>query len=140
MPLKTPEGILKLIVYVGIRREGRLLLVEYASAPNPDKSGWWIPAPEVEYGGDPLECATDELVALGFPDVEPCLMDVESFTMGGGNWHVIVHYVADVDADPAPGPNIRQWAWIDPGTMPEPEKFAHGKWEAALATTMLEFG
>ena len=48
----------------------------------------------------------------------------DHFTMGGGNWHVIVHYVLDVDADPAPGPQIRRWQWFDEGSLPEAASFA----------------
>jgi ADP-ribose pyrophosphatase YjhB (NUDIX family) len=140
MSLSTPQGVLKLITYVGIRWGGRLLLVDYASAPNPDKKGWWIPAPEVEYGGDPLERAAEELAILGYLDVEPRLMDVESFTMGDGNWHVIIHYVADVNSDPDPGADIQKWKWVDQASLPEPSQVAHGKWEVKLASRMLEFG
>jgi len=42
---ETKEGVIKPIVYVGIVQDGRLLLVDYKEAPNPEKKGWWIPRP-----------------------------------------------------------------------------------------------
>lgn len=139
MPLVTQDGVLKLIVYVGIRRNGRLLLVQYQQAPNPDKQGWWIPAPEVPYGEDPEEQAARAAAEFGFEGAKPRLMNVESFTMGGGNWHVMVHYVVDVDSDPKNTGMLREWAWFAADALPAPAAFAHGRWEVGLATDMLAF-
>ena len=141
MALETKEGLLKLIAYVGLRRGGRLLVVDYESPPNPDKTGWWIPAPELAYGEDPLERAEKVAAEFGYADASALrLMDVESFTMGEGNWHVIVHYVLDVAADPSPGPNVRRWQWLAVADSPGPEGFAHKRWEEGLASRMLAFG
>lgn len=137
MALQTPQGELKLIVYLGVRREGRLLLLDYELPPNPDKPGWWIPAPEVGYGGDPLERVTEAAAALGFAQARPRLFDVESFTMGGGNWHVLVHYLLDVQADASPGPDVRRWMWATADELPEAADFAHKRWELELARRLL---
>ena len=140
MAFETRDGLLKLIVYVGLRRDGRLLVVDYEVPPNPEKKGWWIPAPEVAYGEDPLERAGKVAREFGYEDASGLrLMEVESFTMGEGNWHVIVHYVIDVDRDPSPGPDIRRWQWLAPGASPGPEGFAHRRWEEGLAGRMLAF-
>ena len=141
MAFQTSEGLLKLIVYVGLRRDGKLLVVDYETPPNPDKQGWWIPAPELAYGEDPMERAEKVAAEFGYPDAAGLrLMDVESFTMGEGNWHVIVHYVLDVAADPTPGANVRRWQWLPAGGSPGPEGFAHRRWEEGLAQRMLAFG
>jgi len=141
MALETKEGLLKLIVYVGLRRDGRLLVVDYETPPNPDKPGWWIPAPELAYGEDPMERAEKVAAQFGYVDAAGLrLMDVESFTMGEGNWHFIVHYVLDVSSDPSPGPEVRRWQWLAAGASPGPEGFAHRRWEEGLARRMLEFG
>jgi hypothetical protein len=140
MAFQTREGQLKLITYVGIRRGGRLLVVDYETPPNPDKPGWWIPAPEVAWGEDPMERAARVAAGLGYPDAAGLrLMDVESFTMGEGNWHVIVHFVLDVAHDPTPGPDVRRWQWLAPDASPGPEGFAHKGWEERLARRMLAF-
>jgi hypothetical protein len=139
MPLTTANGALKLITYLGIRNRGQLLLIDYVVPPNPDKAGWWIPAPELGYGDDPYELAQAEAGRLGFSDVNPHLMDVESFTMGEGNWHFIVHFVLDVSGDPVPSDNIRRWKWAAPSDLPDASSFAHKRWESELAKRMLGF-
>ena len=52
---ETKEGVIKPIVYVGIIKDDKLLLVNYKKAPNPAKEGWWIPAPGLAFGEDPTE-------------------------------------------------------------------------------------
>lgn len=139
MSLATDEGTLKLIVYLGVRRRSRLLIVRYEVPPNPDKPGWWIPAPELAFGGDPGGLAAAEAARLGFANAAPRLMEVESFTIGEGNWHVLIQFVLDVDHDPVPGPNVREWRWCGAGELPADETFAHRRWEAELARRMLDF-
>lgn len=139
MSLATDEGTLKLIVYLGVRREGRLLLVEYEVPPNPDKPGWWIPAPELAFGGDPSELAAAEAARLGFAGATPRLIDVESFTLGEGHWHVLLHYLLDVATNPAPGPYIRRWQWCGSAELPDAASFAHRRWEAELAQRLIAF-
>ncbi|NRF68430.1 NUDIX hydrolase [Aquincola sp. S2] len=140
MAIETPQGLLKLISYVGVRRAGRLLIVRYDTPPNPDKPGWWIPAPEAAYGEDPLEVAARELSRLGYDDVMPRVVDVESFPVGERNWHVVVHCLAEVHADPQPGAGIAQWRWCSEAELPEAAEFAHKRWEQALARRLIRFG
>ena len=66
-------------------------------------------------------------------------MDVESFSIGPRNWHVIVHYVVDVDSDPVPDANIAKWSWCSAEQLPAASEFAHGNWEAGLARRMIGF-
>lgn len=139
MSLETDEGTLKLFVTLGLRRERRLLLVQYEVPPSADKPGWWIPAPELAWGRDPYEQALAESVRLGYAGDTPRLMDVESFMLGDGLWQVIVHYVMDVESDPAPGPNVREWRWFAAPELPEAASFAHRRWDAELARRMLAF-
>jgi len=139
MSLETDEGTLKLFVTLGARRHRRLLLVQYEVPPSADKPGWWIPAPELAWGRDPYEQALAEAVRLGFAGDTPRLMDVESFMLGDGLWQVIVHYVMDVESDPVPGPNVREWRWFAAHELPEAASFAHRRWDAELARRMLAF-
>ena len=139
MSLETDQGTLKLIVVLGVRRQRRLLVVQYEVPPNPDKPGWWLPGPELAWGGDPYSQAIAEAARLGFAHAAPRLMDVESFTLDETRWHVFVHYLLDVDSDPVPGPNVREWRWCAAHELPDAASFAHRRWEAALARRMLAF-
>jgi hypothetical protein len=139
MSVEADEGTLKLIVVLGVRRRSRLLVVQYEVAPNPDKTGWWIPAHELAWGGDPYALAAAEVDGLGYARAAPRLMDVESFTLDQGHWHVITHYVLDVESDPVPGPNIREWRWCDALDLPDAASFAHKRWEVDVARRMLAF-
>ena len=62
---------------------------------------------------------------------------VESFPVGERNWHVVVHCVADVSADPRPAGGIAEWRWCDEASLPEPAAFAHRRWEHALALRLM---
>ncbi len=109
----TKEGTIKPIVYVGILNEDKLLLVDYKNAPNPAKSGWWIPAPGLEFGADPLVTAAGVLTDLGFGRAAaPRLHSVESFVLPGG-WHLIYHYVCNVSTDAKPSENITKHKWAN---------------------------
>ena len=84
MAFETEEGILKLIVYVAVVSDGKILLVQYDAAPNPDRGGWWVPAPEMRYGQGPDELAKEVLAELGIGDCAAELVETESFTTPGG--------------------------------------------------------
>ncbi|WP_284614607.1 NUDIX domain-containing protein [Aquabacterium humicola] len=139
MAIETSQGLLKLISYVGVRNAGRLLIVRYETPPNPDKPGWWIPAPEAGYGDEPFEVAQQALARLGFDDVTLRVMDVESFSVGERNWHVCVHYVGDVAHDPRPREGIAEWRWCAEHELPDAAEFAHRRWEHSLARRMAAF-
>lgn len=139
MSLETDAGTLKLFITLGVRHARRLLLVQYEVPPSADRPGWWIPAPELAWGRDPYEQALTEAGRLGYAEAVPRLMDVESFMLGDGLWQVIVHYVMDVEADPRPGPHVREWHWFGAAELPAAASFAHRRWDAELARRMLGF-
>ena len=97
MAFETNEGVLKLIVYVAVVSEGKILLVQYDDAPNPDRGGWWVPAPEMTYGQGPHELAKE---VLG-----------ESFTSPGG-WHCMFHYLAHPQESVAPNANYAKMGLV----------------------------
>jgi hypothetical protein len=76
MPIKTEQGDLKPIVYLGAINNDRLLIVKYKVPPNPNALGWWLPAPEIEFGQDPA----DEMVAL----VRDLGLELRTMSMAGG--------------------------------------------------------
>lgn len=134
---KTAEGTIKPIVYVGIIQDGQLLLVDYKNAPNPAKSGWWIPAPGLEFGEDPVEKAVGVLNELGYSNATPQLHNVESFVLPGG-WHLIYHFVSHVTGEVTPGANIKSHKWVTAQELEGMKDVAHGKWEIDIGRSYLE--
>ncbi len=133
---ETKEGTIKPIVYVGVIKEDKLLLVDYKNAPNPAKSGWWIPAPGLEFGQDPAETAAGVLWDLGFANAVPQLHEVESFVLPGG-WHLIYHFVCKVSNDAVLGENFTDLKWVTAGELAEMKDIAHGKWEIGVGQDYL---
>jgi len=134
---ESKEGIIKPIVYVGIIKNDKLLLVDYKTAPNPAKSGWWIPAPGLEFGEDPSEKATSVLLEFGFTNAKAQLHDVESFVLPGG-WHLIYHFVCKVTGDIKPTENVKSHRWVTSQELEAMKDIAHGKWEIGVGKSYLE--
>jgi len=133
---ETKEGTIKPLVYVGIINGDKLLLVDYKKAPNPTKTGWWIPAPGLDYGEDPEEKAKSVAIGLGISDSEPKLLGVESFVLPGG-WHMIYHYVIKTRSEPKIHDNIKQSKWVTADELAEMKDIAHGKWEIGVGQRYL---
>lgn len=133
---ETKEGTIKPIVYVGIVKNGKLLLVEYKQAPNPSKQGWWIPAPGLEFGEDPLEKAQQVCEELGINTDSIKSFDVESFVLPGG-WHLICHYRVQTDSEPKLSENIKAFKWMNSKELLEMKDIAHGKWEVGVGQRYL---
>jgi ADP-ribose pyrophosphatase YjhB (NUDIX family) len=134
---ETPKGNIKAIVYMGILRDEKLLIVDYEKAPNPDKKGWWIPAPDLEFGEDPSERAAKLVKELGFSNEKLKFFQVESFVLPGG-WHLIFHFICRVSGDLGHPPNIRASKWVGLADLAEINDMAHGKWEISVARKYLE--
>jgi len=134
---ETNEGLIKPIVYAGIINDGKLLLVDYQRAPNPAKSGWWIPAPGLEFGEDPQEKATKTAVELGLKVESVVLNGVESFVLPGG-WHLIYHYVIQTSTQTVHADNIKNFKWVTSQELSEMTDIAHGKWEISVGQSYLD--
>lgn len=134
---ETKAGIIKPIVYVGIIRGEKLLLLDYVEPPNPTKKGWWIPAPGLEFGGDPKEKAEQVAGSLGIQIESISLHDVESFVMPGG-WHLICHYLIKTSSEPKQSPEVRGFRWVSKDELMEMQDIAHGKWEKGVGLSYLE--
>ena len=133
---ETKEGTIKPIIYLGLIKENKLLVVEYKSAPNPTKSGWWIPAPGLEFGEDPTEKASQTLAELGYKNSIPQLFGVESFVLPGG-WHLIYHFICRVADDVHLSENIKNYKWITTEELENAKDIAHGKWEIHVGKSYL---
>jgi hypothetical protein len=133
---ETKSGVIKPIVYVGLIKGDRLLLVEYKTAPNPTKAGWWIPAPGLDFGEDPKEKAIAVAAELGFPDLSLKLQEVESFVTPGG-WHLIYHFTGRVKNEPKLSGNIKNFKWVTIQELEAMNDIAHGKWEIEIGKSYL---
>lgn len=134
---ETKEGVIKPIVYVGIVRDSKLLLVDYKNAPNPAKSGWWIPAPGLEFGGDPTKKAATVAAEFGFSDKKLKLQNVESFLLPGG-WHLIYHFICPVESAPKEHENVNQYKWVSVQELEAMKDIAHGNWEIGVGKKYLQ--
>lgn len=134
---ETKEGVIKPIVYVGIVKNDKLLLVDYKQAPNPSKTGWWIPAPGLEFGEDPQEKAQKVCEELGIDAKGIKLHGVESFVLPGG-WHFICHYIVTTATEPKPHPNVKNYRWVTTAELGEMKDIAHGKWEIGVGKDYLQ--
>jgi len=134
---ETKEGMIKPIVYVGILNGDRLLLVDYKTAPNPAKTGWWIPAPGLEYGQDPKDLAAKTAEELGIQTESLQLKDIESFVLPGG-WHLIYHFVIQTKTAEIQSPHIKNFKWVTASELSEMKDIAHGKWEINVGRSYLE--
>lgn len=133
---ETKQGTIKPIVYVGMIQEKKLLMVDYKDAPNPTKSGWWIPAPGLDFGEDPSEKAAKVVEELGFEPASLSLHGVESFVLPGG-WHLIYHFTCTVKGQPKANPNIKQHKWVSSEELKTMKDVAHGRWEVGVGTSYL---
>lgn len=134
---ETPSGIIKPIVYVGIVKNSKLLLVNYKQAPNPNKQGWWIPAPPLEFGEDPQDQATKLVQEFGLTPSPAKLFDVESFVLPGG-WHLLWHYLIQTKSEPKNHPNVKEYRWVTRDELSEIKDIAHGQWEIDLGQRYLQ--
>jgi len=134
---ETPKGVIKPIVYVGIVRGSELLMVDYVNAPNPGKQGWWIPAPGLEFGGDPRATALKTVQEFGFTSQDISLHDVESFVTPGG-WHLIYHFRCQVKGEPTAHANVREYRWVDEKDLNALPNVAHGRWEVGIGQSYLD--
>jgi len=133
---QTAEGVIKPIVYVGIIKDGKLLLVKYRTAPNPEKRGWWIPAPGLAFGEAPDARARQVVAELGLALESLELAEVESLNLPGG-WHLMTHYRARVSGEPAAHANVEETRWVDAAELAALPDVAHGRWEVQLGRKLL---
>lgn len=133
---ETTEGTIKPIVYVGVIQDQKLLLVEYKDAPNPLKTGWWIPAPGLDFGEDPTEKAAAVVSEMGFADKNLRLQKVESFVLPGG-WHLIYHFTCIVNGEMNLGDRYKASRWVTIQELEIMKDIAHGKWEIDIGKSYL---
>lgn len=136
--METNEKKIKVVTYLGIVHQNRLLLVQYKVPPNPRrKSGWWIPAPEVGYGEDPKEKVQQQLALWNLQNSDSRLMDTESFVTPGG-WHLLYHFHIKTTKANIIDANIESLQWVTKEELASMDDLAHGDWEKELGLSFLE--
>jgi hypothetical protein len=135
MPIQTEHGPLKPIIYLGAIGPAGLLIVKYKTPPNPEKNGWWLPAPEIAFGEDPAEEMAKLVTSLGLQAKRLRPEGVDSFVANGA-WHLVFKYRADVTGD-LENENVVDHRWITLESMPSAPEFAHGQWEVDLCRFFL---
>lgn len=111
--------------------------MQYKECPNPNKLGWWLPAPGLEFGQDPKETAEKVCQDFGLEIQELKLFAVESFVLPGG-WHLITHFTADTKSEPKPHSNIKQYKWVTKEQLSRMTEMAHGEWEIEVGKSYLQ--
>jgi hypothetical protein len=136
MPISTEHGEFKPIIYLGAIGPKGLLIVKYKTPPNPLKTGWWLPAPEINYGEDPSEEVAALAKDLGLSVRQQELVGVDSF-IANGAWHLTFKYRSEVDGEVS-HENIEEARWVTAETLPAASEFAHGNWEVELCRFFLD--
>ena len=135
MPIQTEKGIFKPIIYVGAVSDQRLLIIRYKTPPNPEKQGWWLPAPEIEFGADPSDEAAALVKEVGLTLNHMSLVGIDSFVANGA-WHFMAKFRAEVTGA-VHHDNVEETRWITEQNMPPASDFAHGAWEVDLCRFFL---
>lgn len=126
----------KLVTYLLLRRVDQVYLVRYKESPNPKRSGWWIPAPELEFGEHPEDCAKRILKSLGIELATLHSAGIDSFVTK--DWHILFYYTADMTETPTPGPQYEVGQWFPLSDLPAASEFAHGGWERDLVLRLAQ--
>jgi ADP-ribose pyrophosphatase YjhB (NUDIX family) len=120
----------KLVADVALVAEGHVLLVRYEDVSGYDgQRGWFLPDDylvRLEHPDDAARrIARDQ---AGIELAEPGLAEIESF--GDGNWHLIFHYLAELDAKPEvrAGDNVKDAKWFALDALPDANELAHHGW------------
>ena len=134
--MPTPSNPAKLVTYLLLKQDAKVYLVQYRDSPNPKRSGWWIPAPELQHGEHPEDCATRIVNSLGITDAKPELHGIDSFVTK--DWHMLFLYTAETNQQPAISPEYEVGEWFALTNLPEAKDFAHGNWEKDLVLKLVQ--
>ena len=120
----------RLVADVAMLAGHRVGLVRYRDVSRYDgQRGWFLPDDllnESEHPDDAARRILRDQVGVDAPSIR--LSHVESF--GNGRWHLIFHYEARMDAEPAliPGANVAAAEWFELDALPPAAEQAHDGW------------
>src|SRR6266700_2880328 len=123
-------GVHRLVADVALFAAGQVLLCRYRDVKRYDgQRGWFLPDDFLNHQEHPEDAARrilKEQSGLAAPVLR--LGHIESF--GDGAWHLVFHFVADLD-EPRPfaaGDNVAEMAWFRLGSLPATDDVAHHGW------------
>lgn len=120
----------KLVADVAVLAEGRVLMVRYRDVRWYDgQRGWFLPDDYLAYLEHPDEAAGRILKEqVGLDTTRLRLGSIESF--GNGAWHLVFHYVAELDGAPTvmSGDNVAAAEWFALDALPDRSQVAHEGW------------
>ena len=120
----------KLVADVTLVAEGRVLFVRYRDPSRYDgQKGWFLPDDFLAHLEHPDDAARRIVTEqTGIAELEPRLAEIESFD--GGAWHLVFHYLAEVDSAvpvEAVG-NVGEAEWFPLEALPPAAEVAHHGW------------
>jgi ADP-ribose pyrophosphatase YjhB (NUDIX family) len=122
----------KLVADVAVTAGGRVLLARYRDTTRYDNQrGWFLPDDYLAHGEHPAAAAKRilaEQAGVELPTLR--LFDVESFGGEKVAWHLVFHYVGELDApvEIRPGKNVAAAEWFPVDALPPARQVAHGGW------------
>ena len=131
----------KLVCDVALLAEGHVLLVKYRDVSAYDgQKGWFLPDDHLafaEHPDDAVRRIARDQVGMTIRDAR--LAYIESFDGTGGPWHLVFHYVSQLDRKPtARGQgNVADAQWFKVDELPPPEELAHHGWPAEVLGELL---
>jgi ADP-ribose pyrophosphatase YjhB (NUDIX family) len=129
----------KLVADIAVLADDHVVLVRYRDTGAYDgQRGWFVPDDFLSHGEHPEEAArriAREQIGLELSRVR--LSYVESFANGA--WHLIFHYVSDLDEMPtiSPGENVDAHEWFGLQDLPPAEETAHEGWTLEIVAGAL---
>lgn len=138
----TKNESIKLVADAALLFESKVLLIQYTDTNKYDhQKGWFLPDDLINYNEHPDD-AVVRIVKdqLGF-DLNNAKIDhVESFTGGDGSWHLVFHYVKELDGLPSivSNDNINKYEWFELDKLPSDDEIAHHGWAKYILGVILK--
>ena len=129
----------KLIADVAIFSGSNVALVRYSSGYD-RQTGWFLPDDELKHLEHPDDAARRILAGqLGLSGVTARLDHIESFTGNDGSWHLVFHFVTEIDEQNTltPSSDLANFSWFPVAALPERRDVAHHGWALGVIQTIL---
>ncbi len=128
----TNNEAIKLVADIALLFQNKVLLVKYTDTNKYDhQKGWFLPDDLINFDEHPEDAA--KRIAkdqLSITIENPRLGFMESFIGGDKSWHLIFHYVSELEniPDMSPNDNITKAEWFSLNSLPDDKEIAHHGW------------
>jgi ADP-ribose pyrophosphatase YjhB (NUDIX family) len=128
----------KLVADVTVVASGRALFVRYQDTARYDgQAGWFLPDDFLDHLEHPDDAARRILREQVGIDAVVCFAEIESF--GNGAWHLVFHYVTEVERPEATaGLNVAAAQWFPLDDLPPAGEVAHHGWGLEVLERVLK--